>query len=73
MVIDCAKVQSVGHDFHYKATKLAEITVDENNPYLCAENSLLMSKDKKVADSWQICVTVSSGSWREMGGNQIIC
>jgi hypothetical protein len=43
-----AKVQSVGHDFHYKATSLAEITVDENNPYLCAENSLLMSKDKKV-------------------------
>ena len=42
------KVQSVGHDFHYKATSLAEITVDENNPYLCAENSLLMSKDKKV-------------------------
>lgn len=43
-----AKVQSVGHDFHYKATSLAEITVDENNPYLCAENSLLMSKDKKI-------------------------
>ncbi len=43
-----AKVQSVGHDFHYKATSMAEITVDENNPYLCAENSLLMSKDKKV-------------------------
>ena len=43
-----AKVQSVGHDFHYKATSLAEITVDESNPYLCAENSLLMSKDKKV-------------------------
>ena len=42
------KVQSVGHDFHYKATSLAEITVDENNPYLCAENSLLMSKDKKI-------------------------
>ncbi len=41
-------VQSVGHDFHYKATSLAEITVDENNPYLCAENSLLMSKDKKI-------------------------
>ena len=43
-----AKVKSVGHDFHYKATSLAEITVDENNPYLCAENSLLMSKDKKT-------------------------
>lgn len=43
-----AKVKSVGHDFHYKATSLAEITVDENNPYLCAENSLLMSKDKKA-------------------------
>lgn len=43
-----AKVKSVGHDFHYKATSMAEITVDENNPYLCAENSLLMSKDKKV-------------------------
>ncbi len=43
-----AKVKSVGHDFHYKATSLAEITVDENNPYLCAENSLLMSKDKTV-------------------------
>ena len=43
-----AKVKSVGHDFHYKATSLAEITVDENNPYLCAENSLLMSKDKKI-------------------------
>ena len=43
-----AKVRTVGHDFHYKATSLAEITVDENNPYLCAENSLLMSKDKKA-------------------------
>jgi len=43
-----AKVQSVGHDFHYKATSMTEITVDENNPYLCAENSLLMSKDKKI-------------------------
>ena len=43
-----AKVRTVGHDFHYKATSLAEITVDENNPYLCAENSLLMSKDKKI-------------------------
>lgn len=42
-----AKVQQVGTDFHYKATSLAEITVDENNPYLCAENSLLMTKDKK--------------------------
>ncbi|MBR1476096.1 MAG: leucine-rich repeat domain-containing protein [Muribaculaceae bacterium] len=42
-----AKVQMVGTDFHYKATKLATITVDENNPYLCAENSLLMTKDKK--------------------------
>ena len=43
-----AKVQSVGHDFHFKATNLAEFTVDENNPYLCAENSLLMSTDKKM-------------------------
>lgn len=42
-----AKVRQVGTDFHYKATKLATITVDENNPYLCAENSLLMTKDKK--------------------------
>ena len=42
-----AKVQEVGKDFHYKATKLATITVDETNPYLCAENSLLMTKDKK--------------------------
>ncbi len=42
-----AKVQEVGKDFHYKATKLAEFTVDENNPYICAENSLLMTKDKK--------------------------
>lgn len=42
-----AKVETVGINVHYKATKLAEITVDENNPYLCAENSLLMTKDKK--------------------------
>ena len=39
-------VKTVGNAFHYKASKLAEITVAENSPYLCAVDNLLMNKDQ---------------------------
>lgn len=41
-----AKVKSVGDAFHYKASSLASITVDENNPYMCAIDNLLMDKNQ---------------------------
>ena len=56
-----AKVKSVGHDFHYKATSMAEITVDEKG-----ETSRFMPAEdiKNLTLGTMIDRLESHGSWK---------